>query len=48
LSTRAAQEIHAIAIALSFTREKRFGTWSAYLEWLDISIESAMRHTVAS
>lgn len=46
-ANREERECRAIDRALNFTHSKCLPTWDAYLEWLDLSIESAMRHALA-
>jgi len=42
--SRAEREERAITRALNFTRSKGLRSWREYIEWLDLSVESAMRH----
>jgi len=42
--SRETNECRAVDRAINFTRSKGLPTWKAYLEWLDLSVESAMRH----
>lgn len=44
--SRASRELRAVERALNFTQGKRHRSWRDYLEWLDVSVESAMRHAV--
>lgn len=44
--SRADRELRAVERALNFTQGKRHRSWRDYLEWLEVSIDSAMRHLV--
>lgn len=45
---RADRELRAVKNALNFTQGKRHASWRDYLDWLEVSVESAMRHAVRS